>query len=140
MALLHRSLVTLALLILSAVAIAATRTATIAYSVGGNPNLAMITWTGLLNGDVGNGIELAEYADRTFQVTGTFGTGGSVTLQGSNDGTIYASLTDGAGDAITCTATCMRIVLENPRYIRPSVTAGDGTTSLVVTVFGKRIR
>lgn len=112
----------------------AERTATITYERGA----ALVTWTGLLNGDTGAPVFLPDYPDRTVQVTGTFGVGGSVTLQGSNAGVTYAALTDPQGNAITKTAAAIETVTETPKYTQPNVTAGDGTTSLTVTMFCRR--
>lgn len=113
----------------------AERTATRVDSFG---YAVLYTWSGLLNGDTGNAVEMPEYGDRTFQVTGTFGTGGTVVLQGSNDGTNWVSLTDPQGNAISKTAAAMETVMETPRYVRPNITAGDGSTSLAVTIFARR--
>lgn len=99
---------------------------------------ALFTWSGLLNGDDGNAVQMDEYGDRTFQVTGTFGTGGTIVMQGSNDGTNWVSLTDPQGNAISKTAAAMEALLETPRYIRPIVTAGDGSTDLAATVYARR--
>lgn len=98
----------------------------------------IIGWTGLLNGDTGAAVELVDFADKTVTITGTFGTGGTLVLQGSNDGTNWFSLTDPQANAISKTAAAMEIVLEAPRYIRPNVTAGDGTTSLAVQMCCRR--
>ncbi len=96
-------------------------------------------WTGLLNGDNGSAIELADYPDRSFQIEGTAGAGLSVSIQGSNDGTNWVILTDPQGNALTFTAIDrIEQVEEVCRYMRPIVTAGDGTTNLVVTMFGRR--
>lgn len=111
----------------------ATRNATLTdFSVNGKARL--VTWTGLLNGDDGAGAEWVEFSDRCFQVTGTFGTGGSCTIQGSNDGANWAALADPQGNALTFTSQKIEQALELPRYVRPVVTAGDGTTSLTVTL------
>lgn len=99
----------------------------------------LAVWTGLLNGDTGAPLILGIYGDVSVQISGTFGTGGSVTLQGSNDGTNWIALTDPQGNAITKTAASIEQFLERTRYIRPSVTAGDGTTSLTVTVWAARL-
>lgn len=101
--------------------------------------VAKVEWTGLLNGDTGRGEDMTRFADRTVQVKGTFGVGGSINIEGSNDGgTTWAILNDsrGEGNALTLTAADMRTVLENPGLIRPNVTAGDGSTSLTVTIVG----
>ena len=100
-----------------------------------NFNTRGIKWVGLLNGDTGDAVEMAAWPDRSVQVHGTFGTGGSITFQGSNDGTNWFALTDPQGNAITKTAAGLEAVTELTRYIRPSVTAGDGTTDLQCWVF-----
>lgn len=99
---------------------------------------ALIGWTGLLNGDTGAPVELVDNVDRTATITGTFGAGGSVTIQGSNDGTNWFPIVDPQGNAVTKTAASMELMTEAPRYFRPIVTAGDGTTSLTVLVLCRR--
>lgn len=95
-----------------------------------------VSWTPLANGDSGSAVDLNDYRDRSVQVLGTFGTGGSVTLQGSNDGgTTWATLTDQGGNNLTFTAAGIKHVQQLTEYIRPTVTAGDGTTALSVFVF-----
>ena len=103
-------------------------------------NSILATWSGLANGDTGAPIQEPAFADRTVQISGTFGSGGSITLQGSNDGTNFVALTDGQGNAVTKLAAAMEVIEECPRYVRPSVTAGDGTTALVVTMWARRGR
>lgn len=98
------------------------------------------TWSGLLNGDTGAPLYASALPDRTIQVKGTFGAGGSLTMEGSNDdGTTYHAVNDsrGEGNALTFTAADMRMASENPEALRPNVTAGDGTTSLVVIMISK---
>lgn len=94
----------------------------------------LITWSGLLGSptDDGDPVQPGNYRDMCVQVTGTFGTGGSVTLQGSLDNVNWFALNTPAGSAITLTAAGLRQVQENARWVRPIVTAGDGTTNLVV--------
>lgn len=98
----------------------------------------VLTWEELTttNAD-GEPAEKAGYAIRSVQVTGTFGVGGTISLQGSNDGTNYVALNDSQGDAITLTAAGLVDIQELTRYIRPFVSAGDGTTDLDVYVFMK---
>ncbi len=98
----------------------------------------MITWTELDSDDSGEAVSLVDYTDRTVAITGTFGVGGSITMQGSNDNTNWFALTDPQGNAITKTAAAMELMMEAPLYIRPLVTAGDGTTSLTVKVLCRR--
>jgi len=97
-----------------------------------------VTWTGLLNGDVGDDVDLGMFPDKSVQVEGTFGTGGTISVEGSNDGTNRRILNDsrGEGNPLTLTAADVRVVLENTKQVRPNVTAGDGTTSLSVSITG----
>lgn len=111
----------------------ATRNGTVT-DISETGNSRLVTWTGLLNGDDGAPAQWVDFADRCFQVAGTFGTGGSCTIQGSNDGTNWSALADPQGNALTFTSQKIEQALELPRYVRPIVTAGDGTTSLTVTL------
>lgn len=99
-----------------------------------------VQWTPMANGDVGlpPAINTAVYGDVAYQVAGTFGTGGSVAVEGSCDGTNYAALRDPQGTTIAMTAASIKQVLENVLITRPHVTAGDGTTALTVTAFYRR--
>ncbi|MCW5745835.1 MAG: hypothetical protein KIT36_06515 [Alphaproteobacteria bacterium] len=90
-------------------------------------------WTGLLNGDDGAPVKFGPFADRSVQVTGTFGAGGTLLMEGSNDGgTTWATLKDPLGANVSFTATGIKMVGDLPYQIRPRVSAGDGTTSLAV--------
>ena len=104
----------------------------------GNTECNIVIWTPLANGDQGTAFENPGQADRSIQISGTFGVGGSITIQGSNDGSNWVALTDPQGNAITKTAAAIEQVSEVTRYIRPSVTAGDGTTALTVTMLARR--
>lgn len=101
-------------------------------------DVLVLSWTGLQNGDTGEPASYPFTPDRTVQITGTFGVGGTVVIEGSNDGTNFETLTDPQGNALSFTAAGMEMVTENPLYIRPSATAGDGTTDLTVTMVCKR--
>lgn len=100
----------------------------------------VVVWTGLTfaTTDDGQPLQMPGSADRSVQVTGTFGTGGSVRIQGSNDGTNYVALTDPQGNALNITAAGIEAVQEITRYIRPLITAGDGSTSLTVTMLVRK--
>ncbi len=103
-----------------------------------------VQWAGLLNGDVGKPFVCGHRIVKSVQITGTFGVGGSVQLQGSNDqaytpdaGTLsptWAPLSDRQANQLDITSAKIEVVQEDPSAIRPSVTAGDGTTALVATV------
>lgn len=93
------------------------------------------TWLSLTTtNDEGSAQKLPNLSDKSFQVSGTFGVGGNVQIQGSNDGgTTWMVLNDPQGTPLDF-ATPAKILqtLENPELIRPFVSAGDGTTSLNV--------
>jgi hypothetical protein len=107
-----------------------------------NDWIHIITWSGLtFSGlDSGRPIQMAGSSDRSVQFTGTFGTGGSVLFEGSNDGTNYFTLTDPQGNTIVKTAAGGEQVIELTRYVRPRVTAGDGTTSITCSLLLKRVK
>jgi hypothetical protein len=99
-----------------------------------------ITWANLTDGgpDSGQPVQRPALVDRTVQVTGTFGSGGTVVFEGSNDGVNYYTLTNPLGTAISVTAAGISQVMEATAWMRPRITAGDGTTSLTVTVCARR--
>lgn len=102
----------------------------------------LFTWSGLLNGDTGDWIKFPAYGAKTFQAYGTFGAGGNIILEGSNDPTNptnAAPLSDWQGNALnTVTAASFKTVREMPIWVRPRVSAGDGTTSLTVALAAHR--
>jgi len=115
----------------------ATITPTVERSNDGN--LVKFTYTNMANGDVGVPIKWPDYADRSVQVKGTFGVGGNLRFEGSNDGgTTYDAATDPQGNDINLTAANIEAVSEVHELQRPQVTAGDGTTSLTVVVVARR--
>lgn len=106
-----------------------------------NRSVSMVSWgtvgTPIANGDTGAPITIPQKNDISFQVDGTFGAGGSVSLEGSNDGTHYYVLKDKWGNAATLTAAGVIACNTTMRNYRPHCTAGDGTTALVVTAVFK---
>lgn len=88
-------------------------------------------------GDTGKPAPMSEYPDKTYQVTGTFG---SLTLRGSNieaaDDTNAAhwfTLHDPQGNDLTLTANGGALIAENPLWISPITTGGSG---YVITIVG----
>lgn len=106
---------------------------------GSAASLKLCTWALLANGDSGAPFQFADWADRCLQISGTFGTGGTVIWEGSNDGINYATLNDINGNALSLTAAAIKQMNEAPLWIRPRVSAGDGTTSILATVLARRI-
>jgi hypothetical protein len=99
------------------------------------------TWTGLLNTDDGAPYDWSDGPAESFvAVTGTFGTGGSLTIQGSNDGTNWVAMSLQPSGAATFTAAGGGDLAGTPRFVRPIVTAGDGATNLTVTMTRHAVR
>lgn len=88
------------------------------------------TWT--LTGTNDGLPEVApQYPNKTVHLTGTFG-GGTVVIEGSNDGVTYTTLTDLQGNALTITAPAIEKIEECPQYVRPR--ASVGVTSVVIAM------
>ena len=97
--------------------------------------LLRVTWAGLRNGDVGVGV--AGVFDCSVQVSGDFGLGGEVSIQGSNDsGVTFSALHNPQGFGLNISESGVAAVSEFVELIRP-VIAGDDTTSLTVTLIAK---
>jgi hypothetical protein len=95
----------------------------------------IVTWSGLQHNDTGKPFTCPMFADKSVQVAGDFGGGGTVLIQGSNyaNSSAYATLNDPQGNALSITTAKIEQILENTFTVRPSVT-GDGSTNLVVTM------
>ena len=96
----------------------------------------------LLNGNVSSPLSAPGLPTKSVSVSGTFGAGGSLNIEGSNDGgTTYNVLKDLGGNALTFTASAGLLeIRETPLFIRANVTAGDGTTSLNVDIVSTKAR
>ena len=93
-------------------------------------------WDNITTADECAPVQSAQYTDKSVQVFGTFGVGGSVAFQGSNDGTNWATLTDPQGNPLSFTAPKIEMVSEATQFVRP-VVSGDGSTSLTVLLLVK---
>lgn len=99
--------------------IAAVNTAT------GTSKAIVVAWAGLASGDTGAPVSFSQYTDKSVQVTGAFG-GATVVLEGSNDGTNWAVLTDPQGNDLNITAAKIEMVSEATLSVRPRVSGGTG--------------
>jgi hypothetical protein len=117
-----------------------TSTPSIVSPTGAPYGYYVATYGPMANGDVGIPVPMdtTNYSDISAQVTGTFGTGGSVAIEGSNDKVNWAALRDPSHTTIAITSAAIQAVLENTIQVRPHVTAGDGNTSLTVTLMYRR--
>jgi len=71
----------------------ATRTFAIDEVKGFGDYAHVVSWSGLLNGDDGSVLEMPGHTVRSVQFAGTLGVGGTIALEGSNDGVTYYTLT-----------------------------------------------
>lgn len=116
------------------------------FGGGGAIAAIVVTWANMINGAVGLPIpkNLSAFVDRSFQAEGTFGSGGSVAVEGANNddgsGTVgnYRALTNPQGTTIAIGSGGIQQVTEAVQNMRPHVTAGDGTTSLTITACLRR--
>lgn len=90
----------------------------------------LLRWLGLTATDTGEKVEpgKASGAISAIQFVGTFG--GTVTLQGSNDGVTWTTLKDIGGSDISTTGTNIFDISTAARYVRPS--AGSGVVDVDV--------
>ena len=98
----------------------------------------IVTWGPMQLSDTGQPIDLVGFADRSIQVEGTFGAGGTVELQGSNDLTNFRVLHDPYSNPLDYTFARIDHLTEIPVLMRPAVLSGDGTTAIVVTMYIRR--
>lgn len=108
------------------------------FPISGNSHFMRIIWDGLGTGDTGQPFTLSQYADRSVQVVGTFGAGGAIVVEGSNDGTNFSTLTDPQGNSISISTAKIEAVSEIVVALQPRVSGGDGTTDLNVVMLVRR--
>lgn len=97
-----------------------------------------ITWPAVINGNQGSAYS-GDWFSAYFQVTGTFGAGGSVQIEGSNDGVNWIIL-PGVVALVAAGFFAPPTAGVRPKFVRCNVTAGDGTTALTVIGFFKKLR
>ena len=101
---------------------------------GYSGDAALITWTLNTTNTAGTAAQLGAFTDRAIQCVGTWA-GATVVLQGSMDGTNWVTLSDPQGTAVSMTSNGLQAVLEATAYVRPSLSGGDGTTSIACMLF-----
>jgi hypothetical protein len=116
--------------------------ATAAYSAAtpsaGDGSLILYTWALTTANPDGAPMQAPEWADRTWQTTGTFG-GATVAMQGSNDNTNWFPLLNAVGGAaVTFTAAGGASTVELPLYVRPNLTTVGSGAAISVTLLARR--
>lgn len=90
---------------------------------------AVFQWVG----ETGTGVKalVARYTDITIQAVGT----GTVTVEGSNNGTSWVALNDTAGTPISLAAAsnAMGVLKEHPTFIRAVVAGGTATVTALAS-------
>jgi hypothetical protein len=95
----------------------------------------LATYASLTDGEAGDPVQFSKHVSRTIQVSGTFGAGGTIIAEGSNDGTNWFALTEDGTAAISFTAAGGALIYEDPIHVRPRVSAGTGV-NVKVTICG----
>lgn len=89
--------------------------------------------------DTSSAIRFPDYSDRSVQVFGTFGSGGQITIEGSNDGgSHWQTLSDPNGNALNITTSSLKAITEAAIDLRANCSSGDNTTSLTVNFFFRK--
>lgn len=99
-------------------------------------NVRLLQWT-LGQGETGDWAEKSGWSDAQveYQLTGTAPT--SIAMQGSLEKgtpTVGQTLRDSFENTLSLAANTLRQIHEDCEQIRPVVTGGDGTTSVVIIV------
>lgn len=116
----------------------ATVTPTVTKVGDQDDSAVLFSWSLTSTNTDGAYVEWVQWADRCFQAAGTWGTA-TLTLQGSNDGTNWFTLSNAAGGtAATFTADGGKTVIELPRYARPNLTTPGSGAAITVTLLGRR--
>ena len=91
-----------------------------------------VVWANLSSNDVGGGVDISRYADKTAQVDITTVGSGTLEMQGSMDASNWSALKEPDGTALTGLNTDNDTfsILENPTHIRPNVGGSGGARGL----------
>ena len=104
----------------------------------GDQTMSVVTWSGITTGAICAPVSLAHWSDRSVQIDGVFGSGGTVTVNGSNNNVTYYGLNDPSLTPISKTSGGISQILEITAYVYPVITSGDSNTLLTVTMLCRR--
>ena len=94
------------------------------------PAAFQMVWTGLLNTDDGSAWDYVEgAADDFVSVTGTFGVGGTLVIQGSADGVTWSTLTQAGGSTTATDANAASVNADITAYAALNGSASSGANS-----------
>jgi len=100
----------------------------------------VVTWGAMSKGWEGVAMDFPKRHEVTVAVAGVFGDGGACTFEGSHDQDAWVPLKDPEGRSITLTSKGAARVSGTPNFIRPVCPSGDDKTSLVATLFIRKVR
>lgn len=102
-------------------------------------NSVLVTWSMVTANVEGLPIECVQMTDLCWQSFATNQGGAVVTIQGSNDGTNYFTMTNASGGAaVTFSADGGKQTIERPRYIRPYLTTAGTAAVVAVTLLARK--
>lgn len=116
--------------------------ATITPDVNNNESedYVKVTWLNIADGDTIEAVRgLSEYSDRSIEIYGNID-GGTVTINGSNEGSAFFNLNDPMGNALSFSANGLAAILEFTDYIQPSTTGGGASQATNIILIAKRPR
>lgn len=92
----------------------------------------IVTWGPLGAGDEGAPISMIGSSRRTLQVIGSFAGGSKVTIEGSNNGTDWAPLSDIHGNRLVFAGVGISTVADLTLWIRPRVSTGNPGATVIM--------
>lgn len=116
----------------------ATVTPTLSKVGDQDDSAVLLSWSLTTANTDGTPLEWTQWADRCFTAFGTWG-GATLTIQGSNDGTNWFTLSNAAGGTgATFTADGGKSIIELPRYVRPNLTTPGTGAAVSVALLARR--
>lgn len=111
----------------------------VANPVAPDSDVAIWLWEAITTTNtVGTGVKVSEYKELTMQAIGNFSGSATISLQGSIDGTNYATLPEYDGTAATLAAAGITGSPASPLYVRPAIASGDGSADIDVYLVARK--
>lgn len=105
--------------------------AVIAYTIEQiTPESIVCTWSGLHNSDTGQPLAIQGFALKNGYISGTKGTGGVLVLEASSSSQSPIWYSISSLETVPANFGSTAFI---PSLFRPNVTAGDGSTNLILT-------
>jgi hypothetical protein len=98
--------------------------------VSGDRHARIYKWEGLLQNDDGAALQVDEFHHITIHGFGSFSGGAGLNILGSNSGTNFAVTKKHDVGSMILTADSVETLLTEPRFIKPSITSGNGSTDI----------